>query len=85
MGADAGTTLGDPVGNFTVMLPTAKLGILNNTVIMGVSGDVGMGQLYRDCIWKASKDGGPLLKAKITRPTSNGKSPKPSEKMQKQS
>ena len=66
MGADAGTTLGDPLGNFTVMLPTSKLGILNDSVIMGVSGDVGMGQLYRDCIQKASKDGGPLLKARHT-------------------
>ncbi|TES84287.1 MAG: hypothetical protein E3J92_01655 [Dehalococcoidia bacterium] len=49
MGADSGATMGDYVsGLHTVMQPMTKLEIVGDKAIVGVSGPVGLGQLYCD-------------------------------------
>ena len=50
LGADSGATYvaGNTVGNPTAMQPTEKLHSIDNSVIMGVSGPVGLAQLYLD-------------------------------------
>ena len=50
MGADGAATLGTPLGSPTVVQPTTKLHILQDRVIMGVSGQMGLGQLYCDSV-----------------------------------
>ena len=52
LGADSGATYvaGNVAGTPTAMQPTEKLHIIDSEVIMGVSGSVGLGQLYRDRI-----------------------------------
>lgn len=48
MGADGAATLGNVAGLRTVLQPMAKLSIVRQQVIVGVSGPVGLGQLYVD-------------------------------------
>ena len=65
MGADGEATLGNAVGLHTVVQPTTKLHILQGNIVMGVSGPVSLGQLYRDrveSLWKGNKLG---LKIKL--------------------
>ena len=50
VGADGAATLGSPLGNQTVMQPTSKLHYLDDHIIMGVSGQVGLAQLFRDSV-----------------------------------
>ena len=58
MGADGAATLGASPGLRTVVQPTTKLHVLQSKIIMGVSGQVGLGQLYCDRIeslWREKK------------------------------
>ena len=49
LGADGAATLGDPaLGQSTVIQPVRKLKTLKGRMVMGVSGAVGLGQLYSD-------------------------------------
>ena len=60
MGADGAATLGTADGAQTVIQPTTKLRVLQKRMIMGVSGQVGLGQLYCDAVedlWKTNKLG----------------------------
>ena len=60
MGADGAATLGAPPGLRTVVQPTTKLRIFQDKMIMGVSGQIGLGQLYCDKIeslWRDKKLG----------------------------
>ena len=60
VGADGAATLGTATGSPTVIQPANKLHILQNRIIVGVAGQVGLGQLYRDQIeslWKDRKLG----------------------------
>ena len=60
VGADGAATLGSAASPPTVIQPLNKLDILQNHIIMGVSGQVGLAQLYRDRIeslWKANELG----------------------------
>ena len=60
LGADGAATLGSAPGIPTVIQPVTKLHILQDRMIMGVSGHVGLGQLYCDRIeslWKDKKLG----------------------------
>ena len=60
MGADGAATLGAPLGLPTVVQPTTKLHILQDKMIMGVSGQVGLGQLYCasvEQLWKSNQLG----------------------------
>jgi hypothetical protein len=51
MGADSGATMGDYVSGLrTVMQPMTKLDIVGDKAIVGVSGPVGLGQLYLDSV-----------------------------------
>lgn len=57
MGADGGATLGD-VTQFTVMQPTKKLEIISESVVIGTSGHVGLGQQFRaatEKVWQDTK------------------------------
>lgn len=55
MGADGGATLGD-VTQFTVMQPTKKLKIISESVIIGTSGQVGLGQQFKAATEKVWQD-----------------------------
>ena len=58
MGADGAATLGAPPSLRTVVQPISKLQLLHGKMIMGVSGQVGLGQLYCDKIeslWRDKK------------------------------
>jgi ATP-dependent protease HslVU (ClpYQ) peptidase subunit len=51
LAADSGATLGDiPSGLSTIIQPVAKLEVVRGKAIIGVSGPVGLGQLYSDCL-----------------------------------
>jgi 20S proteasome alpha/beta subunit len=50
VGADSGATLGDVSGLRTIMQPMTKIQIVAEKAIVGVSGPVGLGQLYVDCV-----------------------------------
>lgn len=50
VGADGAATLGPAVGPGTVMQPTSKLHYLDGPIIMGVAGQVGLGQLFSESI-----------------------------------
>jgi len=51
VGSDSGATMGDYAsGLHTIMQPMTKLQIVADKAIVGVSGPVGLGQLYFDCI-----------------------------------
>ena len=51
MGADGGATLGD-IPQTTVMQPIKKLEIISESVVIGTSGHVGLGQQFRAAIEK---------------------------------
>ena len=56
VGADGAATLGEVVfGQNTVIQPVTKLQIISGRTVMGVSGPVGLGQLYCDSIERASQ------------------------------
>lgn len=55
MGADGGATLGD-VPQTTVMQPIKKLEIISESVVIGTSGHVGLGQQFRTAIKKLWQD-----------------------------
>ena len=60
MGSDGAATLISAEGIPTVMEPMHKLHVLQESLIMGVSGQVGLGQLYCDrvaSLWKANQFG----------------------------
>jgi 20S proteasome alpha/beta subunit len=60
MAADGAATLGNALGVRTVVQPMTKLHILQGNMVMGVSGPVGLGQLYRDrveSLWKTNQLG----------------------------
>ena len=60
VGADGAATLGNATGTRTVIQPVNKLHILQDRIIMGVSGPVGLGQLYCarvESLWKDKKLG----------------------------
>ena len=68
MGADGAATLGTADGVATVIQPTTKLRILQQRMIMGVSGQVGLGQLYCDSVedlWKGKKLGANVPLAQV--------------------
>ena len=48
LGADSAATLGDVTGLTTVLQPVSKLHIVRNQAVLGVSGPVGIGQMYLD-------------------------------------
>ena len=50
VGADSGATMGDISGLHTVMQPMTKLQLVSDKAIVGVSGPVGLWQLYVDCV-----------------------------------
>jgi 20S proteasome alpha/beta subunit len=51
VGADSGATMGDYVSGLrTIMQPMTKLQLVADKSIIGVSGPVGLGQLYVDCV-----------------------------------
>lgn len=50
VGADSGATMGDVSGLRTIMQPMTKLQLAADKAIVGVSGPVGLGQLYVDCV-----------------------------------
>lgn len=51
VGADSGATMGDYVSGLrTIMQPMTKLQLIADKAIVGVSGPVGLGQLYVDCV-----------------------------------
>jgi 20S proteasome alpha/beta subunit len=51
LAADSGATLGDiPSGLSTIIQPVAKLEVVKEKAIIGVSGPVGLGQLFSDCL-----------------------------------
>ena len=55
VGADGAATLGNPTfGQQTVLQPVTKLQTISEKIIMGVSGPVGLGQLYCDSVEKSS-------------------------------
>ena len=65
VGSDSGATfvtgnLGIPGNAPTAMQPTSKLHVIQDRLVMGVSGPVGLGQLYVDGIQKLFADGGGL-------------------------
>ena len=57
MGADGAATFSTPTGQGTILQPVSKLHVLSDSsIVMGVSGSVGLGQLYVDRVqqsWKA--------------------------------
>ena len=60
IGADGAATLGPTIGQPTVIQPVTKLQVLQGRIIMGVSGQVGLSQLYCDrvdSLWKEKKLG----------------------------
>ena len=61
LGADGAATLGDPaLGQATVIQPVRKLKTLQSRMVMGVSGPIGLGQLYVDrveSLWRDKKLG----------------------------
>ena len=60
VGSDGAATLGNATGTRTVIQPANKLHILQGRIIMGVSGQVGLSQLYCDrveSLWKDKKLG----------------------------
>lgn len=60
MGADGAATLGSTTGPRTVIQHTSKLHILQGRMIMGVSGQLGLAQLYVDRVdelWRGKKLG----------------------------
>ncbi len=60
MGADGAATLGSAAGLRTVIQHTSKLQILQERMIIGVSGQVGLAQLYTDrvdSLWRDNKLG----------------------------
>ncbi len=51
VGADSGATMGDYASGLrTIMQPMTKLQLVADKAIVGVSGPVGLGQLYKDCV-----------------------------------
>lgn len=60
IGADGAATLGDSLGQRTVIQPMTKLQVIQNRIVMGVSGQVGLSQLYCDRVeglWKEGRLG----------------------------
>lgn len=57
MGADGGATLGD-IQQTTVMQPIKKLEIISESVVIGTSGHVGLGQQFRAAIEKVWQNKG---------------------------
>lgn len=69
LGADGAATLG-PLGRPTVVQQVAKLHIIENRIIMAVSGPVGLGQLYVDrvqALWSTKKLLGTHTAAEVMR------------------
>ena len=55
IGADGAATLGNTLGQRTVIQPISKLEVIQDRIVMGVSGPVGLSQLYCDRVaglWK---------------------------------
>ena len=50
VGADGAATLGNSLGQRTVIQPMSKLEVIEGRIVMGVSGPVGLSQLYSDRI-----------------------------------
>lgn len=50
IGADGAATLGNTLGQRTVIQPISKLEVIQDRIVMGVSGPVGLSQLYSDRI-----------------------------------
>ena len=48
LGADGAATLGNTLGQRTVIQPISKLEVIQDRIVMGVSGPVGLSQLYCD-------------------------------------
>ena len=75
LGADGAATLGDPaLGQSTVIQPVHKLKTLQGRIAMGVSGPVGLGQLYTDrvdTLWRENKLGHGVSLAEAQRRISN--------------
>ena len=61
IGADGAATLGSTLGGPTVMQPVTKLQILEGTIVMGVSGQVGFttvaSMVYCRLLWMLLVDG----------------------------
>ena len=56
IGSDGAATLGEAAfGQNTVIQPVTKLQIISERIIMGVSGPVGLGQLYCDSVKRANQ------------------------------
>jgi len=56
VGADSGATMGDISGLHTVMQPMTKLQLVADKAIVGVSGPVGLGQLFVDSVNRIHSD-----------------------------
>ena len=56
VGADRGATMGTVTGLETIMQPMTKLNAISDKAIVGVSGPVGLGQLYVDRVEKSCTD-----------------------------
>ena len=69
VGSDGAATLGNIAGLRTVMQPVPKLTIIKDKIIVGVSGPVGLGQLYCDRVDQVSNslrdDQGPEVCRKL--------------------
>lgn len=60
IGADGAATLGNSLGQRTVIQPVTKLQVIRGRIVMGVSGQVGLSQLYCDRVeglWRDNKLG----------------------------
>ena len=70
VGADGAATLGNATGTRTVIQPVNKLHILQDRIVMGVSGQVGLGQLYCDRVeglWRDNELGTKVTLSEVQR------------------
>jgi 20S proteasome alpha/beta subunit len=70
IGADGAATLGNSLGQRTVIQPMTKLEVMQDRIIMGVSGPVGLSQLYCDRVeglWRENKLGRDVRRPDVMR------------------
>jgi 20S proteasome alpha/beta subunit len=70
IGADGAATFGNPLGQRTIIQPMAKLQVIQSCIVMGVSGQVGLSQLYCDrveALWRDKKLGMQVSLADVMR------------------
>lgn len=70
VGADGAATLGNTTGQRTVVQPVSKLEVIQGHIVMGVSGPVGLSQLYCDRIdqlWRSNSFGRDVSRPDVMR------------------